>query len=89
VNQATRGLLVEGSCVDGINETAGDDVEHLIEEPSTLLGLALLEYETSGHHWNQKEAEEHVFSGSRHTGYVIEEGVNLIRYAREEAVFQE
>jgi hypothetical protein len=49
----------------------------------------LLEYETSGHHWNQQEAEEHRFSGSRHTGYEIGEGVNLIRYAHEEAEFQE
>jgi hypothetical protein len=78
-----------GRGVDGVNEATRHDVEHLIEEASTLLGLALLEYKASRHHRNEKEAEENTFSGSRHTGYEIEEGVGLIRYAREEAVFQE
>ena len=68
--------------------SAHEHLEHLVEEPSTLLGLALLEYEASGHHWNENEAEEHGFSESRHTGYVFGEGVNLIRYARKAAVFQ-
>jgi hypothetical protein len=89
VNQPARGRLGEGRRIDGVDKAAGDDIEDLIKEPSALLGLVLLEYETSGHHWNQQEAEEHRFSGSRHTGYEIGEGVNLIRYAHEEAEFQE
>ena len=82
VNESARGLFVKSRRVDGVDEAAGDDVEDLVEQASTLLALALLKYEASGHQRNQCEAEEHAFSGSGHTVYLIGEGVNLIRYAR-------
>jgi hypothetical protein len=62
VDEAARGFLVKSRLIDGIDEAAGDDVQDLVEEASTLLASALLKYEAPGHQRNQRQAEEHAFS---------------------------
>ena len=62
MDQSPRSLFVKSRLVDCIDEAAGDDVQDLVEKPSTLLGLAFLKYEGSGHQWNHRQAEERGFS---------------------------
>lgn len=62
VNQATGSFLVERGSVDGIDEAGRNDIKDLIEEPSALLALTLLEYEATGHQWDEHEAEKDAFS---------------------------
>jgi hypothetical protein len=69
VDEPAGCFFVQSCGIDCIHETGRDNIEHLVQESSTLLALALLEYETSGHHWNQDKTEKHGFSGSRHTAF--------------------
>src|SRR5687767_2820764 len=63
-NQSARGLLVQRRLVNGIDEAARDDVEHLIEQAGTLLGALLLEHETTRNERDEHEAYEEAFRGS-------------------------
>jgi hypothetical protein len=62
VNESARCLLVKRRSVDGIDEATRNDVQNLVQKSSTLLGLMLLEDETTGHDRDEQEAEENAFS---------------------------
>jgi hypothetical protein len=62
VNESARCLFVKSRGVDGIYEAARNDIKNLVQKSSTLLGLMLLEDETTGHDRDEQEAEEDAFS---------------------------
>jgi hypothetical protein len=62
VNESACCLFVKSRGVDGIYEATRNDVQNLVQKSSTLLGLMLLENETTGHDRDEQEAEEDAFS---------------------------